>query len=437
MAREFLYDGLSKAALAAFSTLGDKAMEYGRAVTKSMSAFDGVAMFEPKTSQDFSGFLHQLPGESSHIYSDAEMRKLHEMVSLWSNNGLNTSMLLDNFNRFYQIYPDAELAGNLKSYVIITRPEMNIFSGRSNRLVSENADDPMIRVMANMNPEILHMLTAEYSSDHDFIPFLQGRTQSLQEVDYQIKTSDFTVPFFSYKYTYPTVTNESRTGGSFDITFREDDQMRILKMFQFWIYYMDAVNKDKIKVSSAARIRNSYDYMCSVYHFICDPTSEWVLFWSKYTGCYPTAVPISNLSFSLGDRIDNKISITFNYMRAETLDPAILNDFMGNVHTRATNYLDLHNDQFDLTGPSMSSCPVLTTSSDGRKFLLKWLPYNSTGVGSNAANSVESFSPNAQTSIYNSVMQSTKAAMANAAASALSRYKTASASPVINPTRGY
>lgn len=407
--------------------------KFYKSMKEDTSAFEGVLDLQPKTSQDFTGFNFQMPKEAAHTYSDNEMRKLHEMVALWSKTGLNVNMMLDNFNRFYQIYPDSELTGNLKSYVFITRPEMNIFSGRSSKLVAENANDPMIGVYARMNPEILHMLTSEYSSDHDFIPYLQGRTVSLQEVDYQIKTSDFTVPFFSYKYTYPTVTNESRTGGSIDVTFREDDQMRIMKLFQFWVYYMDAVNKDKLKVSSEHKKRNAFDYMCSIYHIICDPTSEWVLFWSKYTGCYPTSVPISNLSFSLGDRIDNKVSITFNYMRAETLDPAILNDFMGNVHTKATNFLNLHDDQFDLTGPSLSSCPVLTMNSDGKKFLLKWLPYISNGVGATAATSLESFMPSTQTTIYNKVMETAKTAM-NVLTSEFGKIKTASASPVIQPT---
>lgn len=411
--------------------------EYGRAVTKSMNAFEGVGLFTPHTSQDFTGFNHIVQDVNdrvaidAHTYSDDEMRKLHEMIAPpWSTEGLNTAMLMDNFNRFYQVYPDGELPGNLKSYVFITRPAMNIYSGRSSTLVEENCTDPMISIYAQMNPEVLHMLTSDYSSDHDFIPFLQGRTQSLQEVDYQIKTSDFTVPFFSYKYTYPTVTNESRTGGSFDITFREDEQMRVMKLFQFWVYYMDAINKDKLKVDAAHKKRNAYDYMCSVYHIICDPTSEWILFWSKYTGCYPISVPVSNLSFSLGDQIDNKVSITFNYMRAETMDPAVLNDFMANVHTKAENFIDLHDDQFDMVGPSLSSCPVICKGADGKKLVLKWLPYIQNGVGATAINSTDSFSPRPQTTLYSNMINKVATAVKNTVTE-LSQYKVANASPVI------
>lgn len=334
-----------------------------------------LSSFLSHTSDNMGTQYVEFPGHGKTPITDAEMRELHNMFSLWSSGGLNAAMALDNFNRFYTIFPEMELPKNLKSYVFMTRPEMNLYSGyRSQALSSENVNNARLMHMNKTNPEILHMLTKEYSPYHDFIPYLQGRTMSLQLPDYQIRTSDFGIPFFGYKYTYPTVTNESITSGSFDITFREDDQLRITKLFQFWIYYMDAINKN-IMMPSRSHIRtNEYDYMCSVYELICDPTSEWVLFFAKYTGCVPTGVPISNLSFSLGDSPDNKVGITFNYIRVETMDPAIISDFNSNVHvSKRGPFLDILDEKFDILGPTMSACPVLVTTDDN-KLLLKWTP---------------------------------------------------------------
>lgn len=353
-------------------------------------------IISPRTSQDFTNVPALIQGASelkkvngvwterpkgTMTLSDGEMRRLHEMFSMWDSSAINEGLVLDNFNRFYALYPEMELPQNLKSYVFITRPEMNIYSGkgRSQSIVYDNKSDPMMAQYNMSNPEILQMCTREYSDMHDFMPYLQGRTLSLQLTDYQIKSSDFIVPTVNYKFSYPTVTNESTTGGSFDITFREDKELRITKLFNWWIYYMDAVNKGRIKVDRNSHLLdNSYDYMCSVYELICDPTSEWILFWFKYTGCFPTSVPNSNLSFSLGDSFDNKVGVSFQYIRAEAMDPAIIGDFMSNVNINGVwadpesdTYLPLRDRDFDITGPSLASCPVIVVTNDG-KYLLKW-----------------------------------------------------------------
>ena len=297
--------------------------------------------------------------------SDSEMREMHDMLNLWSTSGISAARTLDNFNRFYACFPDMELSPNLKSYIFITRPDFNI----EDALAVDNAT---VFEMNKTHPEILKWCTSNYSDQHELMPYLQSRATSLQLPDYQIRDSEFMVPFFGYKYKYPTVTNESTTGGTFDITFREDNQLRITKFFRFWTYYMDCINKG-ILTPTKENIKNGeYDYMCSVYEFICDPTSEWILWYSKYTGCFPTGVPVSNLSYSLGDSVDGKIGITFTYIRVEHMEPSILTDFASNIKTSDTNYLDLYNSDFDITASSMSACPVLVRVDN--KMLLKWLP---------------------------------------------------------------
>lgn len=337
------------------------------------------------TSLDFqaANFQNAFPGEGAHTFTDSEMRSLHEMFTVWSSDGIDAVRTMDNFNRFYALYPELEMPGNLKTYVFITRPDLNIFSSIETGTLAEYiGTDGMTQRMLLENPEILFWLSKEYSSQHDFIPYLQGRTESLQIPDVQIRTSDFTIPFFSYKYSFPTVTNESETGGTFDITFREDEQMRITKLFNYWLMYMDAVNKNRYRPTRSHIYDHSYDYMCSVYEFICDPTSEWILFYSKYTGCVPVSVPTSNLSFSRGGSYDNKVGISFQYIRTETLRPAVITDFMMNVHRTGVDFMTLHDDDFDVTSPSLSACPAIvrTGPGTGNKLLLKWYPMDTAGT---------------------------------------------------------
>ena len=347
---------------------------------------DPLTIITPSTSETFetAGFTAKLADGSSHKFTDTEMRTLHNMLSKWSSGGLNQSLAMDNFNRFYSIFPDMEMPTDLKTYVFITRPEMNLLGSSdggyalkgdpSDMLSADNKPDNRLQYLAAMNPEILYMLTNGYSGYHDFIPYLQGRTESLQLPDYQIRTSDFSIPFYSYKYTYPTVTNESITGGQFDITFREDEDLRITKLFQFWIYYMDAVMKNKMKPDREHIVDNYYDFMCSVYEIICDPTSEKILYWAKYTGCYPVSVPISNLSHNLRSTVDNKVSINFNYMMVEAMEPRVIQDFNINSRERRSEYVDVYNDEFGMVSDSLVGNPQIVVTPDEHGLMLQWYP---------------------------------------------------------------
>lgn len=338
----------------------------------------------PMTSEDFEVAGHKgvtVDGKTK-SFTDTEMRTLHNMFSKWSGSGLNAPLVLDNFNRFYALYPEMEMPNDLKTYVFITRPEMNLLgtdksyalnADPGKNLSAENYGDNRLQYLYAMNPEIVHMLSSDYSDYHQFIPYLQGRTESLQLPDYQIRTSDFTIPFYSYKYTYPTVTNESITGGTFDITFREDSDLRITKMFQFWVYYQDAIMKNKMSPDRYHLINNYYDFMCSVYEMVCDPTSERLLYWAKYTGCFPTSVPISNLSHNLRSTVDNKVSVTFNYMMVECLEPRVIQDFNENS-SQGTTPVAVYDEDNGMVGDSLVGFPYIVLTDNQNDLLLKWYP---------------------------------------------------------------
>lgn len=359
----------------------------------------------PKTSEDFQFAKHRglMADGTTHLFTDSELRELHNMFSTWSADGLNDAVVLDNFNRFYTIFPDMEMPNDLKTYVFITRPEMNLFrSGRAYKtykdaalaLEEDNANDAMLMNMSVLHPEILTMLTKYYSTDHYFIPYLQGRAESLQLPDYQIRTSELSIPFYNYKYIYPTVTNESITGGTFDISFREDNELRITKMFQFWIHYIDAIMKNKMKPSDSHIRDSTFDFMCSVYEIICDPTTQKVLFYAKYSGCFPTSVPISNLSHNLRSGVESKTSVTFAYSFVEAMKPEIMLDFNKNSPGKG-EIIDIYDTDFNMMGDSIVGNPTLEIGANGRSLLLNWRKRiengPSTSIYGSAANTLRNF----------------------------------------------
>ena len=336
---------------------------------------------------DSSRFRANVSGKTR-LISDEEMREVHDMMSKLATGEYTNSSILENFNRFYKIFPDMELPSTLTSYVFITRPDLNLYASsrgetgattgteQKTTLVADNYNDAFLRYMNVDYPEMLHMLTRDFDSDHDFIPYLQGRTESLQIPDYQIGTSEYTVPMFNYKMPYPGVANESLTGGTFDITFREDDRLRITKMFEFWVYYIDAIKKNKMRPAYVNIKRNRFDFMCSVYQFICDPTSERILFWTKYTGCFPTTVPVSNFSHNLRGSLESKINITFAYMYVEHMQPMIIADFNSNVHASTNQALvPVYDEEFSTTGTTLVGTPVIyRRSNNSSDYYLTWYP---------------------------------------------------------------
>jgi hypothetical protein len=247
------------------------------------------------------------------------------------------------FDRLYSVYPEHEI-DNLCQYVFIVRPDLNIVQDSTNKLVSlgdSRADylpnsspdkDQLFRYMKKAYPYILYNLSGTELSGHDFIPYLVGRTESLNLPDYTIKDYKMNQPFTNYNLPYASHALESQTGGQFEITFREDDDFQIHKLFQTWLYYIDGVTRNKFGPKVKYIKDNRIDYACSVYCITCKADATEIVYWTKYTGAFPTSVPNSDLSFNLRGSPNNKVTIPFDYFYTESLNPYILVDFNKNAH---------------------------------------------------------------------------------------------------------
>lgn len=255
------------------------------------------------------------------------------------------------FDRLYSIYPEKEMDG-LCQYVFIVRPDLNILSTPNDLLkISKSEmnkkgylqnvsphDDPLFQYMLQKYPNMLRSLTNHLEGgNHDFIPFLVGRTESLQIPDYSIKNYKMNQPYTNYQLPYASNALESATGGEFDIVFREDNEFRIHKLFQTWLYYIDGVTRNRFGPKMKYVTHNKIDYACSVYNITCLRDAETIVYWSKYTGAFPTSVPNSDTSFQLRGDPNKTITIPFSYFYQESLNPYILLDFNKNSHVTKPN----------------------------------------------------------------------------------------------------
>lgn len=285
-------------------------------------------------------------------------------ILLGLNDGFTFNKAWSHFDRWYSVDLNQEGVSG-RHYIFICRPDLNLVEGSTDTTTKKVlnpkngvSEDPYFQYLGTYYPDIISSLTAEFNMTsnsgrtgdamagsgygnaqydtreggrnmpiHTFIPFLTSRAESLQLPDYSIKTEELRQPYTRYGIPYATSAIESQCSGDFDITFRDDKFLSVRKMFYAWVYYMDGVMRDKFRPKDKYIIYNCFDYATSIYDFQVDETGENVIWWTKYTGCFPYQVPISDLSFNRGSDPDPKCTISFKYYLCEPLSTAALYDF--------------------------------------------------------------------------------------------------------------
>lgn len=354
---------------------------------------------------------------------------LDSTTSLLNNDGIEFYQdPWQNFDRFYSIYLNNDEV-ETRQYIFFVRPELYLVDdagnsgGKSGDMVlskkSRTYWDPFMQYMKANHEVILRSLTAEFGrvninnesvsgsgigtagyggntvddngiqlDNHAFIPYLLGRAESLQIPDYQIKTFNLVQPYTKFSMPYSTSAIESQSGGTFDVAFREDSQFRIHKLFFTWLYYMDGVMRNRFRPKDKYILYNAFDYMSAVYHIVCDVTGVNILWFSKYTGVFPTSVPNSDLSFNRGGKTENTITIPFTYFYHEALNPQILTDF--NYNSLGYNYMRKvgetkgialakqevkpYDPEWGQIGTNLVGRPFITAGSGALSPKLHWMP---------------------------------------------------------------
>lgn len=303
-----------------------------------------------------------------------EDKILHRKLGLDANSYQD---FYQNFNRYYNIYPNLEIS-SLTSWVFITRPDLWLFKNDYSDLAGNKDDpttalrtavyyDPYINYMYSSYPIILKMLTPGLNTDHDFIPFLMDRTEMLQLQDINVKTEEISQLHTGYRMNYAGNSIDSTSGGSVDLSFREDSQLRVTKFFNTWLHYIDYVTRDLFRPRAEYIYLHKLDYVCSIYQIICDPTGENILYFAKYTGCFPVNVNHANFSHQLRGEPDTKVDVQFAYSHFDALNLEILGDF--NLNSRKRGPIASPVTKNGLTGEYIVGAPFIYHTRNGFKLL--------------------------------------------------------------------
>lgn len=237
------------------------------------------------------------------------------------------------FNRYRMNYPDLQLARTVQ-YIFFTRPDLNILrsqGGMDYQLTDETSREPEFYYLHKNKPMVLLSLTRHLSAYHDFNPYLSNTAKSFQLKDEVLETAEHGETYTGHKIKYARHMNKSKVGGEFSIEFVEDSDFTVYKTIAAWTKYMDMVYRGQL-TPGTDMIRNKIlDYPVSVYFFTCGVDGSTILFWSKYTGVFPTNTPSSSLSYNEGSDIRMpKYSINFEYAWKEDFSVLSLGEFNAN-----------------------------------------------------------------------------------------------------------
>ncbi len=336
------------------------------------------------------------------------------------------------FDRFYTVDLEREVPSG-RHYIFFCRPDLYLVeegSATGSEIVLSSKSrvnvDPYFTYLAQFHPEIIASLTGDFAglkslqntsksaaagsgygnsrtSDgssvaginltiHAFMPYLTSRVETFELPDYTIDQNAIVQPYTKYTIPYTTSALKSSSGGSFNITFREDKYYSLHKLFYAWIYYQNNVMRNIFSPKDKYIKYNAIDYATSIYDFVVDATGENIIYWSKYTGCIPTSVPMSDLGFNRNSGGETKISVPFSYFFCEHMDRNILTDFqynsLGYIAVRSSQIKNkvLNPFSMKLTTPIYNENTFLGKNFVGRPvifygkqsgenvFKLRWLP---------------------------------------------------------------
>lgn len=301
------------------------------------------------------------------------------------------------FNRYRTIFPGDEIDSFL-TFIFIVKPDLN--------MVQAINEDPFFAQLYDTDPNIIRNLTYctqitdtdnAIPASTDFISFLYDRTLSYQIPDFAVKNYTLEQPYTGYKTTYAGNSNESRSGWSCSMRFRENAKFQVTKLFEAWVRYMDLVSYGSItpyREYSTSKLLygvNEIDYATSVYEIITKPDATTILYMHKQTGLIPTGVPHSNWAYNYGSDPDREIDIQFDGGMPEAMTPRIIADFNYNAGMysidNSTDLVRGVNPKYSGTSPArharigfegeyggstLVSGPYIAYNKTRREFKLKW-----------------------------------------------------------------
>ena len=279
-----------------------------------------------------------------------------------------------NFNRYRLTHPDYHLT-NTRAYVFMTRPDLNILDGMTGAMNPSIKDTNKAAFFYNnilKHGNICRSLSRSFAGNHDFIPLVCNTARSLDLSDESIKTLEHGETLTGWKTVYARHNIESRTAGTFNMSFIDDNQLSIFKLHHIWHEYMNSVSRGLFSPKESYVRNIELDYAVSLYYFLTGEDGQRLLYWTKYIGVLPTSLPSSAFAFNEGNTVKTPdISFSYAYSCKDVCDPITLAEF--NHNSRGSfNYSPVYNNKTTRCNPTIVGSPFIDTADGGVTYNLRF-----------------------------------------------------------------
>lgn len=221
------------------------------------------------------------------------------------------------------------------SHVFFTRPCCNLLNENGTDLNDKAKSNQFFNHAWHQSPDLVRELVAvgEKNSTHDFMLSLSNRAGSFGTKDEYIGTDTYGKTFTGYRVSYGKNNIESKAAGEFSITFSDDRFLRTFQLIKMWVEYISGCYRGSLSPLPSTILKKELDYASSVYYIVTAEDGETIIFWSKYTGVYPTTIPSNQYSWNKGTLLSNpELSVSFQYSFKADYDPSSLLEFNVNSH---------------------------------------------------------------------------------------------------------
>ena len=206
-------------------------------------------------------------------------------------------------------------------YVFVTKPDLNLASANTKKFLGIG--------QPTAPANIANLLTGGGASG--VIKMLTNLCESYGMSDIVLDIHSIGETWDGSKLVVPKSTLNSRQDGTLQLEYQEWSGLPVTTLHRIWVDYIDAVTRGTILPKSDGATNyislRILDYACSIYAFQMQPDASTIEFGVRFTGCFPTAVPLSPWGGKLGTSEGIKVSIPYAYSYMEAMDPAIFYEF--------------------------------------------------------------------------------------------------------------
>jgi hypothetical protein len=311
------------------------------------------------------------------------MIKIRKNMSIGNPDRSNNTdsvitQMFTQFNRWNMAFPDYHLM-KTHTKIFFTRPDLNIMKS-SSELQTQASSDPFYLFLYKNQPYLLKYLTKYATNKHQFNPMISNNPKSFEVSDEYIKTLEAGETYTGYKIFYGRNDIESKAAGEISINYIDDYNVDIYKMNKAWVDYISKVSRGEFSPKSKYKQTKVLDYAVALYYFLLGPDGETILFWSKFTGVFPTNTSSSTFSWDKDTMTKMpELNIKYVYSFKRDLDPTHLAEFNALSSNYANaQYLKTYEDKNLGMGQTWAGAPFVISGKNAKGNLVYKLKFRPT-----------------------------------------------------------